>query len=116
MGVIPADQVKRFQEFPGVNHEVYVNQELGSGSTTLGFVTIEPGAGIPPHRHKVEDCMIVLAGEAELMIDGNTSRVSAGSGIVVPAGALHAIQNTGSEPFKICFTWPSVHVERLLAK
>ena len=116
MGVIGSGQVKRFSEFPGVDHQVFVDQELGSGSTTLGIVTIQPGAGIPPHRHKVEDCMIVLSGEADVMIEGRTTRATAGSGVVVPAGALHGITNNGTEPFKICFTWPSVHVERILPK
>lgn len=114
MGFISDEQAKRFSAFPGVHHVIYASRELGSESTTLGVVTIDPGAEVPLHHHNVEDCMVVLEGEAEFTIDGVTTVVRAGSGVIAPAKSLHSVRNVGEGPFRVCFTWPSVEVDRVM--
>src|SRR5262249_44688938 len=55
-----------------------------------------PGAGAPTHTHfDVEEVIAVLAGEAEVWIDGKTSRVGADASIVLPAHSFHGFRNDG---------------------
>jgi mannose-6-phosphate isomerase-like protein (cupin superfamily) len=50
---------------------------------------VEPGTGIPLHTHNVEECVLVLNGEATVTIGDDTFDVSAGAGTWVPADVPH---------------------------
>ena len=103
------------ESFPGVWHQVLVDRALGAGAVTMGRVRIEPGSGIPPHSHTVEDAMVVLSGKAEFHVDGEVVELVPGSGMLVPANAVHWGGCIGEEPLELVFTWPSVDVERFPA-
>lgn len=61
-----------------------------------------PGAGAPPHSHRVDDeAFYVLEGEFAFMIGDKTETVGPGSFRFVPAGTAHAFTNTTSRPARM---------------
>ena len=83
------------------------NKSLGdlTGLTGFGFHIIEIKPGFEStelHKHYYEDeCVYILAGEAEAIIGNETHQVKAGDFIGYRAGgAAHALVNTGSTTLK----------------
>lgn len=68
---------------------------------TLTRVTIPPGATNRRHSHPhSEQTWIVEHGRADLLLDDGQSRpVEAGEIVRTPAGEIHGLHNSGSEPF-----------------
>ena len=60
-------------------------------------VDVEPGSPAIRHTHPGEEIIYVLAGSLEYQIDGQPTKVyNAGEALTVPAGAIHAVRNTGT--------------------
>jgi mannose-6-phosphate isomerase-like protein (cupin superfamily) len=75
------------------------------GAYSLFEVASEPGTGPPLHvQHREDEAFWVLRGEYEFLIEGRTTRTSAGSLIYVPRGNLHAHKNVGEEPGRMLVT------------
>jgi quercetin dioxygenase-like cupin family protein len=73
------------------------------GSSPAGhFSVVEysaaPGAGgPPPHVHRSnEEAFFVLEGQVDFTLDGTTERMTKGSFVLVPKGAVHTFVNAGS--------------------
>lgn len=47
------------------------------------------GGGPPPHTHKWEEIYVVLSGEMDVFVDGQTRRLKAGDFAHVPANTPH---------------------------
>ena len=47
------------------------------------------GGGPPPHSHDWDESFYVLRGEVEIVCDGNTAVLGAGSLVHVPRGTVH---------------------------
>lgn len=63
----------------------------------LVVMSLKPGEEIGVEIHDENDQFFRFeAGEGQVMIDGNTSDVSDGSAVIVPAGIEHNIINTSS--------------------
>ena len=93
---------------PGVGRTLRVLGEMVTYKTTsdqtggaysLFEVASQPGTGPPLHvQHREDEAFWVLSGEYEFLIEGRTTRTSAGSLIYIPRGNLHAHKNVGEEP------------------
>lgn len=60
-------------------------------------VDFAPGAVAPRHRHPGEEIVFVLRGTLEYRLDGQAPvTLNAGQVLFIPAGAVHAVRNTGS--------------------
>jgi quercetin dioxygenase-like cupin family protein len=68
------------------------------GVRTVGDVEVEPGGGVPTHRHgQHRERIVVLAGEMEVTVRGTVRRLSAGESVVVEPGAKHAWRNPSAD-------------------
>ena len=56
---------------------------------------VVPEAGAPTHCHPVEEVLSVLAGEAEVWMEGARLTLSAGQSLIVPAHRYHGFRNSG---------------------
>ena len=66
------------------------------------LMTIQPGEEIGEEVHEGIDQLLVFAeGEAEAIIDGESSEVRAGQAVLVPAGARHNFRNAGGLPLRL---------------
>lgn len=56
---------------------------------THSFVEAAAGFSFPEHRHPHEQIVVVLDGELELVVDGETHRLTPGAVFVIPPDAAH---------------------------
>ena len=70
--------------------------EHTSGTLTLGFATVPPGDGPPPHLHQHEDeLFIIVEGRYGFLADGEWSEVGPGAVVYIPRGSVHTFRNAG---------------------
>ena len=79
----------------GVKTRMLVSALLGSRQLCIFEQSCDPGLGAPTHRHAVEEVLEVLAGRAEVWLDGVAAHVEPQQSVVVPAGAWHGFRNVG---------------------
>jgi mannose-6-phosphate isomerase-like protein (cupin superfamily) len=91
-------------------HVLYTGQNL-----QLVVMSLKPGQDIGAETHATHDQFFrVEQGKGEVVIDGVTHKVKSGTGIVVPAGALHNLVNTGDDAMKVYTIYgPPNHVDQL---
>ena len=90
----------------GVTTRMRVSALTGAMHLCVFEQFCEPGAGAPAHLHTVEEVLSVLDGKAEVWVDDERVRLSAGQSIVVPAGHRHGFRNIGET---------ILHVQAILA-
>src|SRR5215217_214204 len=87
---------------PGITSDQIVwPQNAPDALVTITRVTMEPGATSSRHTHpKSEQTWIVEQGSATLLLaNGKTDEIRAGDVVCTPAGEVHGVANSGSEPF-----------------
>lgn len=69
---------------------------------TVKTITVEPGCrlSLQTHRHRAEMWQ-VLAGRADVEIDGETRTVTTGEMVWVAPGAVHRLGNPGPEVVRV---------------
>jgi mannose-6-phosphate isomerase-like protein (cupin superfamily) len=67
----------------------------------LVLMSLKPTEEIGMEVHELDQFFRVEEGSGEAILDGVRRPISAGSAIVVPAGANHNIINTGTVPLKL---------------
>ena len=81
---------------PGVETRMLVAAKNGARQLCIFEQLIAPGAGAPTHSHRVEEVLTVRDGEAEMWLDEERIRLSAGQSLIVPAGCKHGFRNAGT--------------------
>ena len=74
-----------FSPFEGIQMSV-----LNVGRMMANWVRLEAGAEVPDHAHPHEQLGLVLEGDIDMTIAGETRRLGPGSAYVVPGGVQHA--------------------------
>ena len=92
MGFFKIDTLKERNLLPGVNVRF-----VHTDNMTVAHWIFEDGAEIPKHSHPHEQVMVVLEGECDFTVDGETQRVGPGGVVVIPPNAVHS-----SQPLKPC--------------
>ncbi|RNC91865.1 MAG: cupin domain-containing protein [Allomuricauda sp.] len=88
-----------------------LGHKLKPHPTTGDFdmVVFETPAGVPgppPHLHNnYQEAFLILEGEMEFMINGETRVLKAGESVDIPSGILHTFGNKSASPCK----WVNVH-------
>lgn len=79
----------------------------------LVLMALQPGEEIGEEVHETTDQFFrIEQGTGAVWIDGRETRIQAGMGIIVPAGARHNLVNTGPEPLKLYTIYaPPQHVD-----
>jgi quercetin dioxygenase-like cupin family protein len=72
--------------FPGVDIYTTTCKQL-----MLSLVEMQPHAVVEEHSHPHEQAGLMLEGEAEFTIGGQTKRVSAGQMWRIPGGVVHKV-------------------------
>jgi len=95
-GPTSASANQRITWRPGVETKLHVSESSGAKSLCVMEQWCAPGASAPTHTHfEVEEVITVLDGAAEVWIDGERTRVDAGTSIVLPARSFHGFRNAG---------------------
>lgn len=73
----------------------------GTNEIATVFFELEPGKEIGQHTDNAEELLIVLQGQAEILIKEESQKVNTGGLVVVPSMFPHNIKNTGNEILKV---------------
>ena len=84
----------------------------------LVLMALQPGEEIGAEVHDTHDQFIrVESGEGELELDGAKHKLGDDDAVVIPAGAMHNVTNTGSKPLKLYTLYgPPEHRDGVLQK
>ena len=90
---------------------LYTGQHL-----QLVLMALPPGKNIGTESHAAHDQFFrIEKGRGEIVIDGTTTPVKSADGIVVLAGALHNLTNTGNQPLRLYTLYdPPNHIDHLV--
>lgn len=103
-GTLDAPQAKITHEAFGDLAIYYSGSTDQVGSMTAGSLRLNPGMSPhPPHLHPEEEFMVITEGSGEIVVEGKTTKVAAGSMMYCAAGKLHGIVNTGAKPLLFYF-------------
>ena len=88
MKLIDIDSLKP----PG--QDVAIFQGVKHGAKVSFFIVhFSPGKGPKKHRHPYEETFIILEGEIEAIVDGETKTLSENNIVIIPAGTWHEFKN-----------------------
>jgi mannose-6-phosphate isomerase-like protein (cupin superfamily) len=103
-GTLDAPQAKVTHETFGDLAIYYSGTTDQVGSMTAGSLRLKPGMSPhPPHQHPEEEFMVITEGGGEIVVEGKTTKVAAGSMMYCAAGKTHGIVNTGAKPLLFYF-------------
>ena len=103
MHVASRDELRAFTTKDGSTIREFHHSALQS----LAEASLAAGQSTQRHQHReTEEIYMLLRGEGELEVDGQSRRVSAGDAILIPAGAWHEITATSDLQFLCCCVPP----------
>ena len=79
---------------------------------SLAEATLEPDEATQRHHHReTEEIYVVVKGSGMLEVDGESRRVRPGDAVLIPPGAWHQLENTGTSELRIlcCCVPPYAH-------
>jgi mannose-6-phosphate isomerase-like protein (cupin superfamily) len=79
---------------------------------SLAEATLEPDQATQRHYHRAtEEIYFVLKGSGALEVDGDRREVRPGDAVLIPPGAWHTLENTGTSELRIlcCCSPPYSH-------
>ena len=69
-----------------------VMAKIASGEKLMfSLVTLEPGAVVPEHSHPHEQMGMMVSGDMELTVSGETRRLSGNDIYLIPGGVPHKV-------------------------
>lgn len=78
-----------------------------TAAQSLAEASLTAGQRTERHQHRAtEEIYVLLQGEGEMEIDGETRHVRAGDAVLIPAGAWHQITATAELRFLCCCVPP----------
>lgn len=89
------------QPMPGRTLQWLATPEtLGTEKLALAIMDCAPGSVIRPlHAHRdTEEILLILEGQGEAWVDGETAPFDKGDVVLFPANSKHMVRNTGSQP------------------
>ena len=114
--IIRLDEVTPVDRGTGAVTYPLVGAEVGAQALSTGVSAFDPGVAVPLHSHNVEEVVVVLEGEGECEIEGQTHPVRTWDTTFIPAGLVHCFRNTGDRPLKILWIYESTTVTRTFAE
>ncbi|MFZ1235498.1 MAG: cupin domain-containing protein [Prevotella sp.] len=82
----------------GIVSKEFIHNEAGSST----FFAFDKGQRLSEHMAPFDATLMIIDGEAEIMIDGELFHPKAGEMIIIPANHRHAVN--AIQPFKMILT------------
>lgn len=76
-----------------------------TSALTVGLAEVPVGAPRPPrgHTHEQAEVYFFLSGTGEVVIEGESTQVTAGDAVFIPGNIEHMSVNTGKEPLRLLY-------------
>jgi len=88
--------------FAGGTMTLHLTGAQTGGAFCLLEDRMPPGHATPPHVHRDEDeAFLVLEGELDVVVAGETTTVRAGGSAFAPRGIPHQLRNTSGRPVRV---------------
>ncbi|MFD8567335.1 cupin domain-containing protein [Streptomyces sp. NPDC057694] len=84
----------------------------GENRITSGISVYPVGSGAPLHSHNCDEHVTILDGEAEVVVDGEVTKLERHDTTYVPSPIPHLFRNVGDTPLRILWVYSSGHVTR----
>ena len=98
----------------GTQSNTLVGKENGGDNLMVVNAGIDPGAGLALHIHpNYEEAMLVVEGNIEAVLEGETRILGPGDLLLAPAGAKHTITNQSNKPARVLAIYPTTTPERV---
>lgn len=98
----------------GTQTNTLVGKDNGGQNLTVVSAGIDPGAGLALHIHPgYEEATLVVEGNIEAVLEGETRTLGPGDLFLAPAGATHIITNQSDKPARVLAIYPTTNPERL---
>jgi quercetin dioxygenase-like cupin family protein len=111
--ILKLDALAKFQRGDGVVTTLLVGSERVPGAGfTSGLTSFPPGRNAPLHSHNCGEQVIVLEGDAEVEVEGKTTRLGRHDSAYIAAGISHRYNNVGATPLLILWIYGAERVTR----
>ena len=98
----------------GTQSSTLVGKDNGGDNLTVVDAGIDPGAGLALHIHRgYEEATLVVEGNIEAVLEGETRILGPGDLLLAPAGAAHTLTNQSDKPAKVLAIYPTITPERV---
>ena len=98
----------------GSQSAILIGKDSGGQRLTVVEAGIDPGGGLGVHVHPgYEEATLVMEGEIQAVLEGETRVLGRGDVLLAPAGAKHTITNQSDEPAKVLAIYPTTNPERV---
>ncbi|MFC9122311.1 cupin domain-containing protein [Streptomyces sp. NPDC057067] len=84
----------------------------GENLITSGMSVYPVGSGAPMHSHNCDEHVTVLEGEAEVLVEGEVTRLERFDTTYIPSPIPHLFRNAGDTPLRILWVYTSGTVTR----
>lgn len=84
----------------------------GENVITSGMSVYPVGTGAPMHSHNCDEHVTILEGEAEVLVEGEVTRLSRFDTTYIPSPIPHLFRNAGQTPLRILWVYTSAEVTR----
>src|SRR5215210_4477935 len=84
----------------------------GAGAKAAGasLLEVDPGRRLPRHTDSAEEVVVVVAGAAEVDVEGEVSRVGPGEVALVPEDVSHEVRSVGDEALRFVAVYAGTDV------
>jgi quercetin dioxygenase-like cupin family protein len=113
--VLHLNEIETVDRGTGVKTIPLVGKWNTEGSViTSGITVFQPGTAIPLHTHNVEETIIILEGDATVIIGDNEYQLTAEDVTWAPAGVPHRFINRGAGIMRIYWVYGGRNVLRTI--
>jgi mannose-6-phosphate isomerase-like protein (cupin superfamily) len=88
----------------------------GENRITSGMSVYPVSSGAPLHAHNCDEHVTILEGEAEVVVDGEVTKLEQYDTTYIPSPVPHLFRNTGDRPLRILWVYSSGHVTRTVTE
>jgi quercetin dioxygenase-like cupin family protein len=82
----------------------------GAKASSTSLLEVEPGCALPRHTDSAEEVVVVVAGTAEVEVQGETGRLPAGGVALVPKDVPHQVRSVGDAPLRFVAVYAGTDV------
>ncbi|MBK3644736.1 MULTISPECIES: cupin domain-containing protein [Streptomyces] len=112
--IIKAASVPRLDRGGAVSTTPLITTSSAGGENliTSGMSVYPVGSGAPLHSHNCDEHVTILEGEAEVVVNGEATKLERFDTTYVPSPLPHLFRNIGDRPLRILWVYSSGHVTR----